>query len=105
MCGGNIPSAQDYAAQVQKAQLDSISVPTAPDLMDTEVIQAQLQKKQELAGSSSRSSTFLTGPSGLGGTSSSIAKDFILAKFRDTSTKLDNTSSTATGIYSATGQL
>jgi hypothetical protein len=53
-------------------------------MMDAQVIQAQIQKKRELAGNSGSASTFITGPAGLNGPSSSIAKDFILAKFRNT---------------------
>ncbi len=54
-------------------------LPPTPDITDTAVIMAQLEKKRQLAALRGRASTFLTGPRGVGPglPTSEIAQSFL----------------------------
>lgn len=60
-------------------------LPPSPTLTDELVIQRQLQRKQQLASLRGRSSTFLTGPRGvgLGLPTSEMATAFLMARIDD----------------------
>lgn len=73
---------EDAARRIQ-AQLGLPSPPAGlPTLTDEVVIKRQLERKQRLATMQGRGSTFLTGPAGIYGPPSEIARAFLLAKMQ-----------------------